>query len=945
MLKKNNKGFTMVEILGAVVIIGVLTLIAVPAVSKMMKQFREDYYMSLEDTITSSAKEFFTDNRIYRPEGLLRSSYVNVSELIEKKYADNLLDYKGNSCSLEDRESYVVAIYRGEDSYEYKACIKCKGDDYTSDAVDYCDPAWLTNNNIEYDFGTSEDLYIYYNTSRDVIREKLMRTLNIVKYNDDGDELDRVLAEDSEEEVLPTNIDELDTTPILDADNKKEFILTYEDRNTTNPNDVMELKAIVYKHKAPTITIKKTSNNEEYELGTWSNGVIITLKTNDNFYELSGTSVGSFQWYIDGGWKDIPCSMTSSNSCSVAIKENVNDNYRFRIVTNEGNVSDETGDYLIKVDVDKPTVVIDPNGSEPIVKVGTTSANIIFKLTTADTGGSGIKTRKYAISTNGSSAPTSYTNFTSNTLNVNRNMAGNKYYVWAQVEDNAGNISIGVYPSKAFHMKYEIKYNMNGGSGGPTTEYKMHGEKLTLSTTKPTKTGYDFVGWSTTSNGTSATYNAGGTYSTDKAVTLYAVWKAKNYTVTFNANGGSVSPNSKTVTYNSTYGTLPTPTRTGYTFNGWYTSSSGGTKISSSSKVTITSNQTLYAHWTINSYTVTFNANGGSVSPSSTKANYNTNITLPTPTRANYKFDGWYTSSSGGTRVGGGGNSYKVTGNTTLYAHWTANTYTITFNANGGSGGPSTQTKRPGVNLTLTTSKPTRSGYEFMGWSTTKNSTTINYKSGSIYSKDQSITLYAVWRKQITVTFNYNKALWNGTSTTRSCYIYNNQTSCTITSPGIANLNQTNFRGDSTDASLSAKGNQSFSTLFTIKGWNTSSSATTASLATNKSLSVSSNRTYYAIVIINYSRFLAFPNAQWGLYCRKYVDQPYSPTKNMAGMIATNYGIPAYFKTTTWEYSTSSGKLWLRGSLENSSLCTPSVANIVNPTCSNQWVPAEWVSW
>ena len=67
MIKKNNKGFTMIEIIGAVIIIGVLTLIAVPAVSKMMRQFREDYYVSLEDTITSSAKEFFTDNRIYRP--------------------------------------------------------------------------------------------------------------------------------------------------------------------------------------------------------------------------------------------------------------------------------------------------------------------------------------------------------------------------------------------------------------------------------------------------------------------------------------------------------------------------------------------------------------------------------------------------------------------------------------------------------------------------------------------------------------------------------------------------------------------------------------------------------------------------------------------------------------------------------------------------------------
>lgn len=72
----------------------------------------------------------------------------------------------------------------------------------------------------------------------------------------------------------------------------------------------------------------------------------------------------------------------------------------------------------------------------------------------------------------------------------------------------------------------------------------------------------------------------------------------RTYTVYFDANGGSVSTDSKTVTYDSTYGTLPTPTRSGYTFDGWYTSASGGTKITSSTTVSLTANQTLYAHWT-----------------------------------------------------------------------------------------------------------------------------------------------------------------------------------------------------------------------------------------------------------------------------------------------------------------------------------------------------------
>ena len=83
--------------------------------------------------------------------------------------------------------------------------------------------------------------------------------------------------------------------------------------------------------------------------------------------------------------------------------------------------------------------------------------------------------------------------------------------------------------------------------------------------------------------------------------------KETTFTVSFNANGGSVSPASTTVTYGSTYGTLPTPTRTGHTFNGWYTEPSGGTQITANTTVSLTANQTLYAQWTVNSYRLDLN--------------------------------------------------------------------------------------------------------------------------------------------------------------------------------------------------------------------------------------------------------------------------------------------------------------------------------------------------
>jgi uncharacterized repeat protein (TIGR02543 family) len=152
--------------------------------------------------------------------------------------------------------------------------------------------------------------------------------------------------------------------------------------------------------------------------------------------------------------------------------------------------------------------------------------------------------------------------------------------------------------------------------------------------------------------------------------TLYARWTAKKYAVNFNANSGNVKTKSKSVTYASTYGTLPTPTRSGYKFVGWYTGSTGGSKVSSSTKVSITKNQTLYARWAKN-YTLTFNGNSGTVkTKSKTVSKGYTCGTLPSPTRSKYAFKGWYTKKSGGTKVTKD-TKVNLTRNLILYAQWT----------------------------------------------------------------------------------------------------------------------------------------------------------------------------------------------------------------------------------------------------------------------------------
>lgn len=118
------------------------------------------------------------------------------------------------------------------------------------------------------------------------------------------------------------------------------------------------------------------------------------------------------------------------------------------------------------------------------------------------------------------------------------------------------------------------------------------------------------------------------------------------------------------------YGKLPTPSRKGYTFQGWYTSEKNGTKVKSTTVVTDTENRTLYAHWKAKTYKVKLNARGGKVSKSSYKVTYaSTYGKLATPTRKGYTFLGWYTKKNSGTRISST-SKVKITKTTTLYAHW-----------------------------------------------------------------------------------------------------------------------------------------------------------------------------------------------------------------------------------------------------------------------------------
>ena len=298
------------------------------------------------------------------------------------------------------------------------------------------------------------------------------------------------------------------------------------------------------------------------------------------------------------------------------------------------------------------------------------------------TNGSSSVTATYNSAMPSISVPTK-TGYTFQGYYTSTNGGGTKYYnsngTSARNYDIANSTIFYAYWTPiSYSINFDIGNNGSWPSSSPTnnTQYdtalNVPNPKSPNFNSTTARIGTSTNNCNTTWNGTTKTKN---TYfknlsSTNSGkVTMTANYTANSYTVRFNPNGGTVSQTTKSVTYDSTYGTLPTPTRTGYKFTGW---TLNGTTISSTTKVQTASNHTLIAQWEANEYTVTFDPNGqgGTVSPTTKTVTYDSTYgDLPTPTRAGYIFIGWYTSDNGGSHVLSN-TTVKTANNHLLYAHW-----------------------------------------------------------------------------------------------------------------------------------------------------------------------------------------------------------------------------------------------------------------------------------
>ena len=212
----------------------------------------------------------------------------------------------------------------------------------------------------------------------------------------------------------------------------------------------------------------------------------------------------------------------------------------------------------------------------------------------------------------------------------------------------------------------KITYDDNGGSGCSDKETSANKGSDWRDLCTPTRACYTFAGWFTSKSG--GTQVKKGDIANSSA-TLYAHWNPAPCTLTYNSYSGSAcNPGSVTKNGGQKWGTLCTPSRSGYTFNGWYDNPSSGNSVTANS--TVTSNITVYAHWTQNKVKLTYYNNGGS-GCSLKEVNQNEKWgDLCVPSRSGYTFNGWYTSTSGGTKVT---KDTTASSNLNVYAQWTGN--------------------------------------------------------------------------------------------------------------------------------------------------------------------------------------------------------------------------------------------------------------------------------
>ena len=418
---------------------------------------------------------------------------------------------------------------------------------------------------------------------------------------------------------------------------------------------------------------------------------------------------------------------------------------------------------------------------------------------------------------------------------------------------------------------FDLNFVPTPGTGGPTTLHELESgttHRFTIPTDLPTLEGFECIGWSLIQGSTTASYFPGGYFTaTNQSSTLYAVWAEETventFVLVFDMQGGTGGPGDMSITSTaSTYSfdfPAAAPNKPGYNFIGWATSAGSGTAkyvYGVDTKIPCSPGTTrLYAVYSQDGYSLILKNNDGT-SNQKVITEYDSsgghtfiipNDYIPTTVSSGYIFDGWAETADGSVKYSPGDMYPTSQATSYLYAKWTkeltTTTYTIIYYHNDGttqsfqesaSFAPSDTKVMPATSTVIT-----RTGYTFMGWSDTSNSTVALYTAGDSVSLYSTTTkLYAVWKlNPITyyVSFNGNDA--NATNTPAPVSNTVSATSCTIQLP-------------STEPVLTGK---------VFLGWSKSSTATVSSYSAGSTITVTTTSTVLYAVWGDY-------NVTWNLF-------------------------------------------------------------------------------
>ena len=968
--KINKKGFTLTEILAVIAILGVILAIAVPSYNSLSKKFEKAYYEKLDGSVLAAAKSYYKENAESRPAELLYSNVVTFSELKTNKNIDDIKGYKSES----DLKGRIIIVKKLED-YDYKMCYLAPNTEDEKNAsttltdedllkklgttndtnANNCDPNWLSNDattfKTEYSFKGFNG-YLYYSETFDKndienIRNKLGVAKRLTKKpSKAGYPLDSVTLDGKT--YYPTNITGVDLT--VAKDSNKTISVTYPiqgdnvTENITKEVNIVRYDAPVVKVGDEEINGKTLPYNTEINLS-------ISVEDEERYKNLNGDSdipQTKFEEkiYCDGNWGDWAEVLNGKRKYT---KDSVNCDassikIKYRWQDEQSNISRETKEpYTMDLIEENPKLEVELKSGGKIYEPGQWTNKDIDATLNVD----GIKRDVDLYSKKDSGTDTKFSTGGEGTYNYNiTEETASSTYTFSLKEKDTSN------PVKNGDNDVEVKKTVKIDKTSP------------LVATIITDASYDKK------------------YDSDVNITMS--WTNKD--LWFNVFVKDELSGIENVTFKlkSTGATIPVH---------WvqepddYKDITAGSILNSLTKRYRNYASNGYSRYILHFYEdieddVIINATDLAGNKYTKEVKIKLDKTPPSPPSIYFfgiSTDKFYIISGKDNLSGVSEDQYKKPGSNewktySSIIHLTAETgtyyaksidragnestptsknyvkeqteskYTIYFDSNGGSGSMSPMKNiSRNAKVTLTKNAFTKSGYNFMGWATSKDSSTVAYydqQEVAGITSGSSITLYAVWKKGLVATFKYNKATW-ATDTTASCNLYNGATSCTVTAPEIPNAPGTNRRDQSTSASVRNKGNNPYKTLFTVVGWSTNKNATSAQYASRGTITLSANTTYYAIVKINKTRFYAFPNEDYGLYCRKAAGQAYAK-QNFKGMILTNDSTAAYYNSTNWQYT--GGKMWFVGNVDPSNLCSGGSLG-VGKVCTSCWVPGDWVDW